>query len=224
MRTHALRIDVEYAARIALTRGTALLQFVQLSPLFWNRETYAVPAHAWRPWRTVTTGDFLAGCSAPKGRVSTYIRAGPRPSCVRATRNAKRTSWYALGRLSVRATFTGIAFTDPVYPIHAFGGTEPLCAECREPKAAHDPGERPSRCGRPLHALHTARRNPCGADAHALAVSPTSGPPSRARTMRRDRSLLSRADVAIRLDAAVRRSAAPSACDAAIGARSRGIT
>jgi hypothetical protein len=69
-------IDVEYAARIALTRGTALLQFVQLSPLFWNRETYAVPAHAWRPWRTVTTGDFLARVQRAKGRVGTYHTSG----------------------------------------------------------------------------------------------------------------------------------------------------
>jgi hypothetical protein len=74
-RTH-YSTDVQYAAMIALAQGRTLLPLVTVSPLHWHREEYAVPAHAWRPWRTVTTGDFLSRLERAGVRIGTYHTDG----------------------------------------------------------------------------------------------------------------------------------------------------
>jgi hypothetical protein len=125
----------------------------------------------------------------------------------------------------VRPHIHGIAFTDPVYPIHAFGGTEPLCAECREPKAAHDPGERPieiagvrcTRCTRRGESMWCR----CS---RAAVIADLRDLLAEARTMRRDSvDYYHGADVAIRLDAAaaIRRTLCVRA---PMAPASRGIT
>jgi hypothetical protein len=74
-RTH-YSTDVTYAAMIALAEGRPILPLVTVSPLHWHRETYAVPASAWRPWRTLTTGDFLKRVQRAGGRIGTYHTSG----------------------------------------------------------------------------------------------------------------------------------------------------
>jgi hypothetical protein len=108
-----------------------------------------------------------------------------------------------------------IAFRDPVYPIHAHVGTEPLCDACLDPRAAHEPGERPLQIAG-VRCLRCTRRGEsmwCRCS-RPRVVADLRDLIAEARAMRSDpTNYYHGADVAIRLLAAaqIRRTLAPRA-------------
>jgi len=68
--------DVALAAKVALAQGHTSLHFMYLPPWYWHRDESSVPFSAWRPWRTLTTGEFLARVERTSARIGTYHTSG----------------------------------------------------------------------------------------------------------------------------------------------------
>ena len=68
--------DLVYGAMIALVQSPTTIKFVAAPMRFWHQDTASIPLSAWKPWKSVATGDFLDYARRSNARVGTYHTSG----------------------------------------------------------------------------------------------------------------------------------------------------